>query len=292
MSRSYKSSSYSTRWDKYERKYSTRRERMQKRNFCNKSKQDEELSFSEDIEKREPTWGHNWYGYWQPMRRWLLSHIGQNWNQVHSELVKKIKTHTNRADIDSIQRYIRNYVEIAPDPRFARHLRDDGTSFFRWDFYVDDNGLLQLRKCMARKHYSHPRYNTHELAEWLDGRIIGYQGNQLFWFVPVTKNKKYNSGYSRIWKCDWSYTDWSLRYGLIYLYQAYEPILDKDNKTVIGHREVWKKPFLIFKKLNARQQEPLSKEDAEFFEQLPKFYRDQILAWSPTNPVAPEIKYW
>jgi hypothetical protein len=294
MSRTYRDGGLDGKWAKFERKYSSRRQRMLEREYCQKSKINDDTD-SFDVEQRPSLWGKGWTGYWRPMRRWLESHIGEPWNQVYSELIAKLKRYTSTNDELSIRHYVTNFVEITPDPRFG----NEKYSWFKWAFYVDDFGNLQKKPTIRNRAYYtyNSKFDTSKLVNWLNGRIVGYQGNQLYWFVPVCKNKKHGRVNSSIkWKCEWSngYTGKGINYhfGLNYLYLYYKAVHDPITKEIINNQSVWERAAYFSSRLNARQDEPLTKADIDFWNKLPEFYKKEVLEWSPTNPEPKKLQYY
>ena len=293
MSRSYKDN-HGSKHDAFERKMSARRERMLEREFETRAKLDPEAPMEYDVEPREPMWGSNWTGYWRPLRRWLNSHVGEPWNQVYSEITTKLDACHPNADKVAIRKYILRCVDLTVNPNhnsWYRLAADPTTSYNQWDFYVDDNGILQKRKYISTKRERTPKYNTSDIAKWLNGRLIGWQGNQLFWFVPVIKGRRGRSGYSEEWKCEWeSHTHYHYgNNGLHYFYRDYKNIYD-ENQKFVERILIWKRTISNY--INARQDKPFTKEEAAFWKRLPKYYQDKILEYSPTNPNPPQSFRW
>jgi hypothetical protein len=277
MSRTHRDGGFGSGWEQFERKRSTKKERARKRAFCYKAKYDEETTMEEAIENREPMWCKGWTGYWRPMRRWLASRAGQPWNQVYSELIAKIKTFSSTQDEKSIRRSIVNLVEITPDPRFG-----DQEYYYRccYPFYVDDEGILQIKKTKPKQAKT-PKCNLPELANWLNGRVVGRVGNKLYWFLPVTKNKKHGQySFSDKWVCQWGYGSSSYYscayYGLRYLYLVKEYIFDNEGK-IFRTKEKWKEAYGMI----TRQHRKFTPEEEAYWNKIPKFYQDKILKFSP-----------
>jgi len=275
MSRTHRDNGDDSSWSKHQRKYSTRKVRMSEREFRTRAKIDDEAPLTYDVTPKEPMWGGYWTGYWRPIRRWLNSHVGEPWNQVHSQLVAKLKVVTTTDD-RGIQALIRGSVDITPDPTSGKY------SYFRWDFYVDDNGLLQRRQTRPTK-VKVPKFNVKQLTNWLGGKIIGLVDGKPYWFVPVNKSKKYRGSNHDKWKCQWNGRH-SYLYGysgIEYLYLTKENIVDKEG-NVIGVKEVWKVPFGIGS-IIARQERKLNPGELAYWNKIPKHLKDEVLKWSPTN---------
>ena len=101
----------------------------------------------------------------------------------------------------------------------------------------------------------------------------------VYWFLPVSKNKKYGRYINTDkWKCQWGYDNYSYysRYKPRYLSLIKETVLDR-NGEVIEIKDVWSEPFLF----NARQHRKLTTDELNYWNKIPKFYQDAILAYSP-----------
>jgi len=273
MSRSYRDKN-SGSWEKHYRKFSNNKIRVSEREFCTRAKIDDEAPLSYDIVQKEPIWGDYWTGYWRPIRRWLNSHVGEPWNQVNSLLVAKLKEVACNDDREN-KYLIRSVVDFNPDP--SREY-----SCFRWEFYVDDNGILRRRTRLPKKKIQ--KINLRELTNWLGGRVIGKVGDKFFWFTQVTKPKKYRSGtYPDKWMCRWSWR----YYGLEYLYLDKEKIMDKEGNFV-EMRETWKHSSGAF----LRQARKLTSKELAYWNKVPKYYQDKVLEWSPTYNGKREAQSW
>lgn len=282
MSRTYKDRYYKSSYERSVKFKIKRHERAMERDFCDRSVLDLDHADSKSIDNRARTWGHGWYPYWAPMNRWLNSHIGQPWNLVYSELLNKLKSNSYKNDKE-LRKVILDRVEVYPNPKFSYRYNNDGMSYSEWNFYVDDNGLLQKRKHVARTRYPNVKCDQTKIAEWLDGRIVGKRGDKFYWFVHCFKGKKLGRyGAASTWKCEWNYNN--CRYGLHYKFLANKPIY-KDGE-IVGHEQVWEVPF-HFKssyEVNVRQDREFSDKDLEMWNTIPNTYQDSILRWSPLNP--------
>jgi len=277
MSRTHKDNGTDSGWDTSEKKKSFRKVRSSEKEFCIRVKKDNDAALEYDVVKQEPVWGRHWSGYWRPMRRWLDSHVGENWNQVYSELIAKLKTFSGGKE-KTLRQYVIGLVEVTPDPRFGDEI---GYNFH--DFYVDDNGILQRRRRKTRTKTKQPKCNVRELTNWIGGRVIGKVGGKLYWFLPVTKNKKHGCFLpTDKWKCQWgysaSYIYYRSSYGLRYLYLIKESVLDEKG-TVIEVKDVWKEA----RSLDARQHRKFTVDELAYWNKIPKFYQDNILKHSPEN---------
>lgn len=270
MSRTHRDGGFGGAWEKHERKYSFRRERMLTREFCTRVKIDEEAPYTYDIEEKTPMWGKGWTGYWRPMRRWLASRLGQPWNQVYSDLIAKLKTFTSTKDELSIRHYVTNLVEISPDPRFG----DSKTSWFKYDFYVDDNGLLQQKKYVRNKRTKLPRCNMNKVAAWLDGRAVGKVGEHFYWFTHTTGTKKHGRR-ADVSKVVTFWTKLWYEYQLVYRSQYSEPIYNTKHE-VVGSKLVWRDMGCP-----SKQDKKLTTEELEFWNKLPDHIKKMIMEFTP-----------
>jgi hypothetical protein len=290
MSRSFRNGgSRHSRWRKWERRETYHRDRMQERVFCQEAKLDPSVAEKTDIAKSEPMWGKGWTGYWRPMSRWLQSRLGQPWNQVYSEIVGLLKQYTSTNNIDEIKDYLLRLVNLTDDYLCRyKNTADPNTSHHKWDFYVDDNGILRKKKYVPLRIYIKCRYTTQQIAKWLNGRVIGYKGQKLYWFIPLD-----SENIRSVWGVGYNYCDYGYSYynrsGLQYQHLSHRNVYDKEGKK-IGEEPVWHSNFSC--RITCRQGASLKDKDLEFWNQLPLVYKNTILDWSPTNPNPPKISYW
>lgn len=268
--------------NKYYRKIEHKSQRMLERNFCKQFLLNSEVSEKRDIAPQEPVYSSYWCGYWKPLYRWLESNVGQNWNEVYSRLLTKVRSFMGQK---------KGYISINNYIRYVVNFREDCSQSINYNpFYVDESGLLQKRiKTSRRQYYSQfkSKSSNNEVCNWLNGRIIGYQGDKLYWFVPVSKSKKYGhchySG-SPVFKCEWGINYYGpYNNGLNYSYLHYNIIKDNDTGEIIDRVPVWKQIGYFTKYISSRQDKPLSNEDIEIWNGLNTYQQDQILDWSPTN---------
>lgn len=223
-----------------------------------------------------------------PMCRWLHCQVGRLWNDVRSEVHSKFDSRTV-AGRHILYDHLLSSVEEVPnlDYHSKNHPykeEDRITSHYRNSFYVDDDGFLRAKKYIPRR-TKQPKCNITSVANWLNGRIIGYVGNKLFWFIPVGKEKC---------KCEWRYSKYSYGgyyNGLKYLFETIRH--EYKNGVIVGSRLEWREP-LCWKYLTiaAKQYKQLNKKELEFWNKIPIYYQDQILAWSPTNPNPPKVNFY
>lgn len=86
-------------------------------------------------------------------------------------------------------------------------------------------------------------------------------------------------------KCEWSSGydyGYYRKYGLRYLKQDFD-LVKLDNGDIVK-KEVWRDIGYFSNYINSKQGGELTKEEVNFFlNKLPKYYRDEILAWSPVD---------
>lgn len=113
-------------------------------------------------------------------RRWLRAHVGQPWSKVHSRISHLMKINGRN--------WIKQYLI---DDVAERGTIDKG--YLRLcDFYVDDDGLLQLSPSNAwnRKFgYNYNDYNDFKggkagFLKWINGRKVANYGVSIFWMIP------------------------------------------------------------------------------------------------------------
>ena len=274
MSRTHRNAYGNDAYDKAEKHHEKCSQRMRERDFCIRAKNDTEIAFEETIEEPRPTGcKQNGYAWWRPLSRWLGAHIGQPWNTVYSELIKKLKE-IMPGNEELLKKSIAHTVDITPD------VRDYGYSYHR-GYYVDEEGILQRYKKRTFDKSVYRTVDTNAIAKWLDGRAVGYQGATLFWFSLATKNKKQRAKHGEEWKCEGTNYSWMYNYGLTYLYKVMDPIYDI-NHEVIGHKEVWLR-VPSYLELYFRQTKRLTDKEIAFWNKIPKYFQDEILQFSPTK---------
>lgn len=287
------------RRNKWERRYSHAEERAHLRNYITEVKADPENWYDYDIEPIEPVY-KAFSDKLSPMYRWLHAQAGRPWNDVRSEVAEKFDTRTT-AGRHIVHDHLLNNVEVTPDLRYGRYYygpEDYTTSYSKNDFYVDEEGILRAKTHISRKHKL-PKFNTNNLCNWLNGRVPGYVGDRLYWFVPTTGSKKIGGKRNRwtnLWGSrgyPWYYYDRSLL-RFLYLYetpiQAKDekgmPLFDVHGRMVVDHfKQEWKDANPSF-----RQDRKLTPEEYKYWEKLPEYYQKEIIKWSPTYVETEEEK--
>lgn len=265
MSRSYRHGGHTSLY-KFDRKYTIRKVRRASRDFCNKVKIDLEFDREFGLE-RQPDSNFDCGRGWNPLRRWIDSHVDEKWDNVYSKISTKIKNVLGKDEF--VKEFIRSIVDLNPS-------ESDKVTTFKHEFYVDDSGFLKKKNHIDMYKYN-GRVNTKKITEFLNGRIIGTYNGKYYWFVP-TKQGEY--------KCSWynSYDEiynypWNNRF-LRYLKKDY--VLSDD-----GFNKKWKWDWVDIagygETVNTRKLKPLSDSEIDWFESLPNYYKNEILKWSPSN---------
>lgn len=235
-----------------------------------------------------------------PIYRWLNRQVGRPWDEVRADVAKEFDTRTT-AGRHIVYDHMLTSVQIGPEfPRYySRPPEDPTTSYSDHDYYVDDNGILQKKRYLGRRRYNErvPAWDTKQLANWLNGRIVGKVGNKYFWFTPVGKAKKHRGmGHAHIWKTVWGYhTYWYRDNGPVFQYLTYEPIykLDGNGRQVIGEDGSPIELDRLPKWVNAstpplRQDRKLNEKEMAYWNGVPEYYKTKILEKSPNYPNPPK----
>jgi hypothetical protein len=226
-----------------------------------------------------------------PIYRWLNRQVGRPWDEVYADVTKTFDTRTT-AGRHIVYDHLLDAVEITPEVRKHYHYNPDDptTSYYKHDYYVDDGGILQKKRYIKRSwHEPVPEFNTKQIANWLNGRVVGKVGNKFLWFVPATKNKK--GGYSHIWGTEWHGGSYYADPGPMFLYLAYEPVYKEDSKgrAIIGDDGKMIVINRVSKWVRAstptlRQDRKLSPKELDYWNSLPEYYQRKILEKSPGYP--------
>ena len=287
-----------TKWDRH---MSHKEERMRERAYLREVKADLDNYYEYDIEGIRPI--HKDYSdKTGPIFRWLESQIGRPWNDVNSEIANKFRDHPHIHNYlagcvsKSLDEPVKPWCTVPDDPTTSRHPHD---------YYVDDAGILQKKRYVKRQYHEKvPKFDTNRLANWLNGRVIGQVGADLYWFVPADKSKK-QGGTDKEWRIQWGrpkgyyyygYPDGPcfeyLQYDITYKRDFAGNIVIEDGKMVeVGRTESWRRGW----KPNLRQDRKLNKQELEFWAKVPTWYQTRILEESPTYPDPPKRElgyYW
>lgn len=281
--------------NKWDRRNSHAEERARVRNYIKEVELDLENYEEYDPEPIQ----HVYKGFDDklgPIYRWLNRQVGRPWDEVRADVAKEFDTRTT-AGRHIVYDHMLQSVQTSPEPRYRYSYRpeDPTTSYSDHDYYVDAEGILRKKRYLGRRHYRDPvpEWNTKQLANWLNGRIVGQVGNKFFWFAPVGKAKKHRGmGHAHIWKTAWGYRDyWNYSYGPVFQYLSYEIIykLDGNGKQVLDEKGAPIELDRLPKWVNAstpplRQDRKLNEKEMAYWNSLPDYYKTKILEKSPTYP--------
>jgi len=273
MSKSYREGGHTGPY-KFSRRYTTRKVRRASRDFCNQIKVDFDLDEGSDLEQ-EPNDHTDFKRGWKPLYRWLESHVDEKWDDVYSELSTKIKTVFGKDE--HVKSIINSIVDFHPS-------EDEKETWYRHEFYVDDQGVLNRKKRVTRRtYYSYRKFDVKKLTDFLNGRIIGRYNGVYYWFTPTSKLRSKQEEYKCIWfktePEDYYAIPWNGRY-IRYVKKEYSLIDDGFNKR-------WKWDWVDIagygETINTRRLDPLTDEEINWFKGLPGYYQEEILKWSPSN---------
>jgi len=277
--------------NKWDRRNSHAEERAHVRNYMQEVRLDPENYEEYDVEPID----HVYKGFDDklgPIYRWLNRQVGRPWDEVRSDVFKTFDTRTT-AGRHIVFDHLLTSVQVGPEfPRYYSSPPDDPTtSYSRNDFYVDDDGILQKKRYLGRRFRSQkiPAFDTRQISNWLNGRIVGKVGNKYFWFVPATKSKK--GGYSHIWATEWHRGSYYADPGPQFLYLSYEPVYKTDStgRAVIGDDGKMIVIDRTAKWVRAstptlRQDRKLDTKELVYWNNLPEYYQIKILQSSPGYP--------
>lgn len=269
------------RGNKWDRRNSHTEERNAAREYCKQAIHDPESVDDRSLIEKKSKVYKEFTDKLNPMYRWLRSQIGRPWSEVRSEVAQKFDSRTTAGRHILFDHLLRSVETDSTPPRWYyswRNLPEDpNTTHYKNEFYVDADGLLQEKRYVPRKTYRPRNVNTKWIANWLNGRVIIKTGNKVYWCVPI----KYN-GYATEWKCEWVDVWAQLKYLYLGYDSIYNPITMKST-----YKPVWKEPYAFSlgykKRIAARQDAEFSKKDYEVWNEIPLFYQEKILEYSPTN---------
>lgn len=273
----------------WERRDSHNSERASARDFCEKVKHDpdfaDELFIKEKVHVRK-----EFDDKLGPMYRWLGRQVGKPWDEVRSNVTKTFDTRTT-AGRHIVYDHLLQSVEVTPNVRlsYRRIPDDDNASYYKHDFYVNDQGILCHRKYIPRKWKGKiPVWDTNQLANWLNGRVVGKVGNKYFWYLPADSSPKHYAP-ARNWITMWGrYGGHYADYGLTFMYLADAPIYKFDNNgrkeknkegapIILGYESQW----FVSSPSAFRQAHKLNSKELEYWESIPEYYQNKILGLAP-----------
>lgn len=287
-------------YNKWERRYSHKETRADEKAYISEVKEDTENWYDYDIEPTRPVW-KEFSDKLGPMYRWLHAQVGRLWNDVRSEVAEKFDTRTT-AGRHITYDHLLSSVEEVPNLNYRRYSyrpEDWTTSYYRNDFYVDDDGYLRSKTHISRK-IKKETFDGNSIANWLSGRVVGFVGNKLFWFTPTGKGKK-RRGRTHKWITRWGHPagySWYYynRSFLNYYYLGQEVIYKVDDKGHIMFDENDRRIIdrIEDKWINAtptfRQDRKLTDKEIAFWNTIPASYQKIVLKFSPTYVETEEDK--
>jgi len=285
--------------NKWDRRNSHAEERAHVRNYMQEVRLDPENYEEYDVEPID----HVYKGFDDklgPIYRWLNRQVGRRWDEVRADVTSTFDTRTT-AGRHIVYDHMLQSVQVGPEyPRYySSPPEDPTTSYSKNDFYVDDDGILQKKRYLGRRYYREkvPPFDTKQIANWLNGRIVGKVGNKLFFFVPATKSKK--GGYSHIWATEWHRGSYYADPGPQFLYLSYDVIYKKDSagRAIIDDNGKMIVVDRIPKWVRAstptlRQDRKLNPKEVDYWNTLPEYYQTKILQHSPGYPKPPKRDSW
>jgi hypothetical protein len=274
--------------NKWERRNSHNSERTSVREFCDKVKCDPEAADELFIKEKEKVY-KEFDDKLGPMYRWLTRQVGKPWDEVRSEIVKTFDTRTT-AGRHIVYDHLLLSVEVTPNVHrlYRRTTGDENTSYYKHDYYVNDNGILCQRKYIPRHRYTPPpAWDVHYLADWLNGRLVNKVGNKYFWYIPVDRSQKRHATSHR-WITKWGTYGYYGTWGLTFMYLADAPIYKIDSS---GRKELseagspivlkYEPQWFISSPGGFRQGRQLNTREAEYWESVPEYYQNKILGLAP-----------
>lgn len=242
-----------TGYEKFGRNYATRQQRRKTREYLTRVKYDPEYY----LEEKEPERRKIFEGFTDkltPVRRFLETQADKNWTEVN-RLIKDRFDDRSLAGWHVVYQHI--YRDIAPTTNVFQC-----KYYSSYDYYIDDENILRKVYYPARKRYfisieeqKRTELLKCEIIKWLDYRKIGFVDGVLYWFD--------GGGKERV-KIAWDhYNNNSLIYNGGYF------IKHPDDYILNGFR--------------FNQGAKLTKEEVNYFRNLPEKFRKAILNHSPTK---------
>lgn len=271
MSRTHREGGLNKRDQTYKKVHASKRRVLEKKYYHNVQEDNEHyLNSSIDDGLTHVTGSHKGFFWWRLITKWLKTNVGRSWNDVHSELVKKLK------EIESDNILINKCIDNAVD-LYGKY---KDYCIFKYNYYVDNNGLLQLRECDKKRLYPYYNWKTTKMTNWLNGRVVGKVGENLYWFTPVVKGKKHRGLCRTRYKCEYN-RGYNYLYGsphgLIFYSWGQKRVYNEDTKT-FSFKDDWVETSCFFK-----QDKLLSEKDVLYWNSIPTQYQEEVLKFAPVN---------
>ena len=172
-------------YNKWERNYSHRQERVRARNYLTRVILDPELA-DEIVCEPRPVVMRDQLDKLNPVKGFLHSRVGRRWDDVHSEIVKRFDSRTI-AGHHILYGHVLNHMVT-----YWYEVRPYGYGPSPGDFVVDEEGLLTevplIARPRARARNELADKQKKEIVRWLDNRLIITRGENFYWANPVLWN--------------------------------------------------------------------------------------------------------
>jgi len=164
-------------YNRWERNYSHRVERVQTRTFLSRAASLED-GYDGLCPGKRPKVDKDFNDKLGAPRRWLRSQVGRPWDKVRSKIFTRFNPRSLAGQhiiYDHLLEEVRGHAVVPPWQRNRHRL------------YVDRHGILRERIVKRRRGTAWqgpgPRLSADQLS-WVDGRRVAGSGTALFWLVP------------------------------------------------------------------------------------------------------------
>lgn len=182
---------------KWQRKNSNKELRAKETSYLKAVEKDPEV-WDEDEYPVRRTVGKEFHDKLGPVYRYLQSQVGRPWDKVRSEVFEKFdaRTTAGRHILHDHLLSLVEYNELGFRKAYYNYWKflDQRESFSSREYYVDKNGLLQLKKKISDEEYQQRlEKNSKDLKEFSKNRVIRFFDGKPFWL----KSKNYYVIFSR-----------------------------------------------------------------------------------------------
>lgn len=259
--------------NKFERRESTQIERVNTRLAFATVHNDVELLQDVVLPERRPVY-KEFSDKLNPVYRWLDSHVGESWDEIHSLLISKFDDRTTSGRHILYDHILR---EVCVD-NFQRYQT----------YYVDDKGFLQKKERRAKQRWPRPNAWTDPVSikkkqtilTWMGINKIGIVGDNLYWYVPTSSKITIVVA----WNGE----------GIL-LYQRER----KDYKIIVNEKGIRVNDYSVPPTIKLtpvgvpsyRQDKKFSAKDLDFFYTLPEWMRNNLVS-DPLDLKDQKNKYW
>lgn len=277
------------RRNKWDRRYSSKAERAKTREYVANLVKDPEYTEDACQPKRDAV-GKDFADKLSPIYRWIRAQVGRKWDEVKSEVFETFDTR-NLAGRHVVYDHLLRSVKEKEDYRYGyRFENEDGTTYFKNDFYVDDDGFLRERRKIKRYPKNQSPVYIDRITNWLGSRIVGKLGNKMFWYVSANRS---SNGHADEWKCFWQSYSRFYSKGIAstgypaYFFIYYKPIYNLERTNIIDYKPEWREVA----HLNLRQYKEFTTDDYAFWNTVPAWCQKNCLSYDPNNPIPKTDKY-